>query len=321
MSNLVDLQGENLIFIGDVHGQYKKLTTLLTHLNFDISDANSQVATAKLVFVGDLIDNSFENNPDHIATLTLVKLLVDKGIAYCIMGNHELNAIAWATPSTTKGEWLRPHSDNNLKQHAAFLEEVTEGSFVHQEWIHWFKTLPLYLDFGFVRCIHAYWNTNYIEQLQQYINADNSLNDQYWSQTFDKSHELYQLTETLLKGPEIALPEGYSFFDKMRTERTNFRVRWWLDNEKIHQDIAKMGPKSVNCIHHIELPDVCNNQAQDVPVVIGHYTLAEKLAPLSEKVVCVDYNAAKGSNPLVAYFFENSEGVLDKNNFSCLNVV
>jgi len=315
MSNLVDLQGKNLIFIGDVHGKYKKLTALLTHLNFDINNANSQAATAKLVFVGDLIDNSFENNPDHIATLTLVKSLVDKGVAYCIMGNHELNAIAWATPSTIKGEWLRPHSDNNLKQHAAFLDDVTEGSLVHLEWVNWFKTLPLYIDFGFVRCIHACWDANAIEQLQQYINTDNSLNDQYWPQSFDKSHPLYQLTETLLKGPEIALPEGYSFFDKTGTERTNIRARWWMDNAKTYRDIAQVGPKSVNCIPHIELPDVCKNQPQDVPVVIGHYTLAGKPAPLSEKVVCVDYNAAKSSNPLVAYVFGNSETELDEKHF------
>ncbi|NYY80383.1 hypothetical protein DMH27_08920 [Raoultella planticola] len=35
-------------------------------------------------------------------------------------------------------------------------------------------------------------------------------------------------------------------------------------------------------------------------MVIGHYTLSGEPHSLSERVVCVDYNAAKADNPLYA---------------------
>ena len=44
--------------------------------------------------------------------------------------------------------------------------------------------------------------------------------------------------------------------------------------------------------------------------MIGHYTLAGTPKVLSNKVVCVDYNAAKDDNPLVCYQFDL--GYLDK---------
>ncbi len=51
------------------------------------------------------------------------------------------------------------------------------------------------------------------------------------------------------------------------------------------------------------IPDIPLEQTlgtTDVPVVIGHYTLSGEPHSLSERVVCVDYNAAKADNPLYA---------------------
>ena len=87
-----------------------------------------------------------------------------------------------------------------------------------------------------------------------------------------------------MKGPErdIDIP----FVDKTGKIRTRERIQWWNDLEY---------------------------QEQKVPTVIGHYTitdssgygLSESGLPitLSNKVVCVDYNAAKDDNPLICYQF------------------
>ena len=57
--------------------------------------------------------------------------MVDAGSALAVMGNHELNAIAWHTPDPDEpGEYLRPRipqpkwGAKNRTQHEAFLAEV-----------------------------------------------------------------------------------------------------------------------------------------------------------------------------------------------------
>ena len=82
--------------------------------------------------------------------------MVEAGAAHCVMGNHEFNAIVWATEDIDQpGEYLRSRTTpGSRKQHAAFLSEV-EGMQKHEEIIAWFKTLPLWLDLGDVRVVHA----------------------------------------------------------------------------------------------------------------------------------------------------------------------
>jgi len=151
----------NLDIIGDVHGQYDKLVALLEHLGYSKYRLPQEVATDEVreasrarapdspvsgegmdtrtarpdeayrhpsrsvIFVGDLIDRG----PRQLATVDLVRRMVEAGSARCVMGNHEFNAIAWATPNPENpGEFLRPHGKKgNLQQHQAFLSEV-EGS-------------------------------------------------------------------------------------------------------------------------------------------------------------------------------------------------
>ena len=51
----------------------------------------------RAVFVGDLIDRG----PAQLRILDIVKLMVDSGSAQVVMGNHEFNAIAYATAEST----------------------------------------------------------------------------------------------------------------------------------------------------------------------------------------------------------------------------
>ena len=107
-----------LIFVGDVHGQYAKLEQLLAHIK---TQGNADVP---LVFLGDLIDNKPSVATQHLKVLRRVKGLVEQGKAYCVMGNHELNAIGFATYRQDNEKPLRPHTPNNIRQHEAFLSEV-----------------------------------------------------------------------------------------------------------------------------------------------------------------------------------------------------
>ncbi|WP_019613997.1 ADP-ribosylglycohydrolase family protein [Psychromonas ossibalaenae] len=301
-----------LLFIGDVHGQYKKLNELLTYADFVEHDPNSAFSRGKVVFVGDLIDNHNESGADHVNTLKQVKRLCDSGLAWCVMGNHEFNAIGWTLKKRTgKADcWARAHSDKNQRQHALFLEQMVEDSLEYKKWIKWFKTLPLFMDFGAVRCIHACWNQQSITRLLPYLNSDNSLKEHHWNDAFDPAHELYELCETLLKGPEIELPQGHSFFDKGGCERRHIRTAWWRDQVQTYRSIAQVPPEQLADIPEQELSGLLHNERQTRPVVVGHYTLSGMPQVQSDKVVCVDYNAADQKGDLVGYLFDltNSQG-------------
>ncbi|GAW97891.1 MULTISPECIES: metallophosphoesterase [Colwellia] len=302
----------DLVFIGDLHGQIKKLNNLLEDINFDVTNAQSLVSSTKLVFIGDLIDNAPSSDVDHVALLTKVKQLIDNGFAYCLMGNHEFNAIGWATKHPETAQWLRPHNVNNTKQHQGFLDSVIEGSEVHHYWVTWFKSLPLYLDFGGIRAIHACWQQASVDQLAQYLNKDKQLKAECFLNAFDKSTELYQLIETLLKGPEITLPVGYSFQDKTGIKRTQIRSKWWLSKAQTYRDIAQVQPEVIDDIPNIDLPVNQTPELLELPVIVGHYTLNGVPSTLSNKVACVDYNAAKEENPLVAYYWQQETELTNK---------
>ena len=77
--------------IGDIHGEYHALCNLLNHLGVTGHEYPDQQITVErpLVFVGDLIDRG----PNSPKVVDVVSRLVRKGVAQCIMGNHELNLI------------------------------------------------------------------------------------------------------------------------------------------------------------------------------------------------------------------------------------
>src|SRR5574343_30461 len=139
--------------IGDIHGHYAKLESLLDKLGYAQRNGTWTPPDGRMaVFLGDLIDRG----PEQLRVLETVRAMRDAGHAHCIMGNHELNAIGYATPyPSTPGRFVREHSDKNLRQHAEFLRQVGEGSAAHREWVAWFRTLPVTLDLGGIRAVHA----------------------------------------------------------------------------------------------------------------------------------------------------------------------
>jgi hypothetical protein len=74
--------------IGDVHGQYDKLVPLLSHLGYSEANGAWRHPSRTAVFLGDLIDRG----PKQLATVALVRAMVEAGSAQCILGNHEFNA-------------------------------------------------------------------------------------------------------------------------------------------------------------------------------------------------------------------------------------
>ena len=104
--------------IGDVHGQYDVLCRLLTRLDYQPCPTQGFIHPyRKLIFVGDLIDYG----PQQKQTLALLRKLLTQGTAQAVMGNHEFNLVGFNRQAD--GNFLRPHTSKNLRQHQAILTE------------------------------------------------------------------------------------------------------------------------------------------------------------------------------------------------------
>ena len=136
--------------IGDIHGCNETLEKLLQTLGYEVDQEGAyRHDHRQAVFLGDFIDRG----PGQREVISIVKNMVDAGSAMSVMGNHEFNAIAYATFDEASGTHLRPHSDKNNKQHEAFLDAFSNDETSYQDAIGWFKTLPMWLDLGEIRIV------------------------------------------------------------------------------------------------------------------------------------------------------------------------
>ncbi len=287
------------VFIGDVHGHAPTLLALLDQLgwkerNGRLGDPGGQ----QLVFVGDLIDRG----PENLRTVEIVRDLVERGLARCVMGNHEFNAVQFHTEDPDHpGEHLRPQSDKNIAQHRAVLEEIERRPGDWKEMLAWFRTLPLALEGEAWRCVHACWHPRHLESLESrgdgwYLPADR------WVDAAREQTPEYEAVETLLKGPEFELPNGASFRDKDGNERRHSRIKWWAATPETLADglLIHPGTQGLDESASYRNPAHPGYGAQDPPVFFGHYWRSGEIQPERPNAVCLDYSIGKGDR-LVAY--------------------
>ncbi len=293
--------------IGDIHGQLAKLETLLAALGYKRA-ASSWVAPAgrQAVFVGDLIDRG----PEQVGCVHTVRRMVDDGHARCVLGNHEFNAIAYATRRQGTNEFLRPRNEKNDEQHSAFLAQVPPGSAEYHSLIDWFRTLPPALDLGPIRVVHAWWRDDYAALVR-----GRELDDEFMHAASTKGTPEYEAMEGLTRGQEIKLPPGCSFQDKDDNMRTAIRTKWWLDQARTWREYAMVDEEQAACIPEESLPPGMGcGAAQDKPVFVGHYWWKGPPRLESRRVACVDYSAAQDDHPLACYQWRG-EAELDAAHF------
>ena len=304
--------------IGDVHGHADKLEGLLELMGYSNVDGTWQHPERKVIFVGDLIDRG----PRQVHSVMIAKRMVENGHAHIVMGNHEFNAIAYATPHPNKpGDFLRTHQGQwaakNFGQHQRFLESVVEGSELHREVIQWFKTIPLWLEIDGLRIIHACWDPASMERLRPKLGPNNTVTDELMVTMSTKGHQDYHDLEVLIKGPEIEMPKGLSYKDKDGIERRKARFAWWKPNATTF-DVAARIPDNCTAIDGTTFvlaskdpvpPGNPEPYSDTVPLFFGHYWCEDGDEIISDHAMCVDYSAGKGG-PLKAYRW-NGESQLD----------
>lgn len=297
--------------IGDIHGHADKLEELLLKLGYKKSDGAYSHPNRKVLFVGDYIDRGLQIKE----TLFIVKSMVDRGNAIALMGNHEYNALCFHFQEAEGGH-LRKHSIKNIIQHYETLKQFQNEQEEYEEYLEWFKTLPLYYETDTFRAVHACWDNKNIEYLKKTL-VNDRLTDDLIYQSVLKGTELNEAIDQTLKGKEMKMPEGLSFADKDKTIRTEVRIKWWENPSKMTYRSISVEPLEIlpeQLIKLSELKSLDFYCADDKKVFFGHYWLRGEPSLYKDNICCLDYSVAKGGK-LVAYRL-NGESILDSSNLT-----
>ena len=301
--------------IGDIHGYAHELHQLLEKLGYSRKGGTFSHLERRVIFLGDFIDRG----PHIREVLEIVRPMVEAGSALAVMGNHELNALAFHTPDGMGG-YLRSHNQKNLKQHAATLQQLSEAELADA--LAWFRTLPMWLDLPGLRAVHACWDDAAVDTVQQALQRHSGITGDFLHSACLNDGTLFEPVERMLKGMELALPVGVVHRDKDGYERHKTRTRWWMNTTGQSYRTYAMQP-GLECDEPlpIEFLACAKEYSPDAkPVFVGHYWLTgdapELLAP---NVACLDYSVAKGGM-LTAYRWDG-EQTLSNEKFVWVNVV
>ncbi len=304
---------KNLMYdlIGDIHGHADELVQLLEKLGYEKAQGAYRHPHRKVIFLGDFIDRG----PKIRQVLEIVRPMSEEGAALAVIGNHELNALAFHTEDPeSPGEYLRRHTANNEKQHQQTLEQLRPPE--PRSYLEWFRTLPMWLDLDGLRAVHACWDERAVAKLVDALVDYGGVTPAFLQSACRDNKPLFVPIEVVLKGKEAALPEGVSFQDKDGHVRTNTRVRWYMSPQgQTYRTYALTD--EIACDLSLEAAVVEDAEPYPTsakPVFIGHYWLSPaRPEVLADNVACLDYSVAKGGF-LCAYRW-NGEQKLSNENF------
>jgi len=295
--------------IGDVHGHADKLEDLLLKLGYSKNKGTYSHPERKVLFVGDYIDRG----PKIRETLEIVKSMVDSENAIALMGNHEYNALCFHFQETEGGH-LRKHLIKNIIQHYETLKQFQNRQREYEEYLDWFKSLPLYYETETFRAVHSCWDNKNIDFLRKTL-VNDRLTDELIYQSVIVGSALNEAIDETLKGKEMTMPEGLFFNDKDGTQRTEIRIKWWENPSEMTYKSISVEPIENLPEEPIQVSELKSNdyyKSNDKKVFFGHYWLKGEPSFYKENICCLDYSVAKGGK-LVAYRL-NEESILDNEN-------
>ena len=297
-------------FIGDIHGHADKLTELLGKLGYTLENRVYRHPSRRVFFIGDFIDRG----PQIRETLEIVRPMVERGAALAVMGNHEYNALCFHHEEREGGH-LRKHLIINIIQHFETLRQFQNRQEEYEDYLEWFKTLPLYYESNDFRAVHACWDDGHVEFLRSVLKNDR-LNETVLHQSVRVGSRMYHIFDETLKGKEILMPTGLTFTDKDGNERNEIRIKWWKN--RVGSTYKEM---SVLPIKNLPEENIVISDARqhnyysetEKPVFFGHYWLTGAPRLLRENICCLDFSVAKHGH-LAAYRFDG-EKVLSNEKF------
>lgn len=298
--------------IGDIHGHADELVELLHKLGYDEKSGVFQHSSRQVIFCGDFVDRG----PQIRDTILIARSMCEAGSARAVMGNHELNALALHTPHPTKPDvFLRPRTEKNLHQHRATMTQLDPQEMANS--LEWFRQLPVSLDLGDLRVVHACWDPADLKVVDEGLREHGPMTAEFLYHATQVGSPLFDSIERVMKGPEMRLPNGCFMIDKEGNKRPATRIRWF-EHPRDHTFASYSIPELQNAeLVGVRVPATVRSApyaATNPPVFVGHYWLhGRSPAPLSSNIACVDYSVAK--NGLLTAYRHHGESVLRADHF------
>lgn len=323
---------DSLDFIGDIHGHADELKLLLGKLGYVESAGAFRYpgGSRMVVFLGDYVDRG----PNVRETIRLVRAMREAGSAIALLGNHEFNMLSfWQRNGAGGGHFLKKMKDSYLREHSfnkIAIHSRTVADFVgrrqeFEDMLAFVKTLPFYIETESFRAQHACFDIDAVEILRREgirSFADGNF-DELIARANDEFNEfddsLFRPLSTLLKGPEMDLPEGLYFNDAEGVQRKRTRITWWIDPSHATFQELSYQPGALMNVQADVLPEVRTRRfygEENRPVFFGHYWLTGLPKLIRSNVCCLDFSVAgyRGNGRLVAYRFDGEQH-LDESKF------
>lgn len=297
--------------IGDIHGELPALEALGRGLGYDVAGDWSHPGGRLPVFLGDLVDRGAHS----LEIAELVARLVATRRAFCIMGNHEYNLVAWYAQI--------PGYEKPKPSNAPTAEDVGRRG---ERWgpaMAFFRELPLAVALPDLRIVHACWHRPSLAAVERLIgqpvrdasraadavewlaahvvlrspfNTDGSVKETRVLEglpgntaidTDDIPHE------NLTKGFELA---SEPFLDNDGNLRTRIRSTWWKELRSGH--VLTDRPQVFG--HYWNLPPIDGDMAPPHPSghpklrawALGLVNRVPEMGrlPMTGEVACIDFH-------------------------------
>jgi hypothetical protein len=306
--------------IGDIHGCAKTLEHLLSTLGYRQQGGVWRHPQRMAIFLGDLVDRG----PRIREALHLVRDMVVAGQALCIMGNHEFNALAWSTPAAPGSgrQFVREHTPRHARLIKETLEQFDAYPAEWQAFLDWFYELPLFIDAGHFRVVHACWDDSLIEPLRAQF-ADGCIDEHFLQAAAVHGSFANTALDRLLRGTDMRLPHGMTLTSDDGFTRAHFRTKFWEEDPQTYGDIVFQPDALPELAAQMPLSEMQKTEllkyGADQPLLfVGHYWRSGKPAPIRNNLACLDYSAVLNGK-LVAYRLDQ-EARLDAKKFVWVDV-
>lgn len=301
--------------IGDIHGCTKTLEHLLSTLGYRQQAGVWRHPQRMAIFLGDLVDRG----PRIREALHLVRDMVAAGQALCIMGNHEFNALAWSAPAAPGSgrQFVREHTPRHARMIKETLQQFEAYPAEWQEFLGWFYELPLFIDAGRFRVVHACWDASLIEPLRAQF-ADGCIDEHFLQAAAVHGSFANTALDRLLRGTDMRLPHGMTLTSDDGFTRAHFRTKFWEEDPQTYGDIVFQPDALPELAAQMPLSEMQKTEllkyGTDQPLLfVGHYWRSGEPAPIRSNLACLDYSAVLNGK-LVAYRLDQ-EARLDASKF------
>jgi len=268
-----------LDIVGDIHGEIDALLQLVERLGYRASGQHPQ--GRHLVFVGDYCDRG----PDSPAVFAHVRRWIEGGHAWGVLGNHEINLLR-ADIKDGSGWFFDERLERDTPRYAPFARPAPEDC---PDILRFARQLPLILERGDLRIVHAAWHAPSIAAVRALGDVDVVAQYDAWEEL---AHERARRTGLDRRMADELARWGHDLEDP---EHTPHMLAAHAEHEADKQSMnpLKVLTSGLEALgqrpfyaggrwRFVDRQPWWNDYTDDIPVVVGHYW--RRVRPVSPAV-------------------------------------